>query len=289
MAGGADAAAAEYLCPFCFTDHYNNDVFFAAGRAAGGRDVRGAAFRRSLGLWEDIKEPVLLDWRRLPEARRRWVNGVIAGVQDLDGSWTDRRVCPSCHQILPPPCPLVLGWRGNGPSDSAVGLFRLAAKLREDWRFLLEDDGLSMAYGFLLSREGRRLMGSPADLARMKGSYGQGCRQRCCAGADGIVLELELGVRDDGGLDDVGAFRALEALLGACGGNGTPPKMPVVVSLEGLDEAEGALELFGQACGQLERYLGSFFRRKLLTVRAGHDRQEAMRALEWLGAQLGGP
>lgn len=294
-AAGADNASERYVCHQCFTTHYRNDVLFAAGRTDFRCDVRQAAFRycvdpkdEFLRWCEEGRTEVLLDWRTLPERRRRWKNGGIEAVQDIDGSWTVRRVCPSCHQPLADPCPVALGWQGDGMRESAaLELFYAAQRYDAGrWRCEPQSDGLSLRYYYLTEVGGRRVLGIPDGLEQAKGTYGQDCRRHFLACADCAVVRLELAVRKDGSLDDTKASPALEAMLKSCGFTGIALKMPVVVWLDGLDR-ESPLEYFAQNGGQLEGRITYGFDRLRLTAGLENDPRQAYQALMWLVNETG--
>lgn len=285
-----DAALGRYLCPQCFTEHYQNDVFFAASRPSLRRDAR-RDFRRAClrgGADGAGEGPVLLDWRSLPEARRHWEGGAVTAVQDIDGSWTGRRVCPCCHQPLPPPCPVVFGWRGETMDGGAASeLFEAAAQAApERWGFQRPQEGLALGYGYLTAPNGARALCVPDGLERAAGAFGQNCRRRCCTLAAGAVVRLALGRRANGALDDLSAFQTLDALLKDCGYTGIALKPPVVFWLEGLEEEPDPLGVFAREGGQLERRVAYSFGSRLIAAAGADAGREALRAAQWLAEQV---
>lgn len=296
MAGNMKAEQARYTCPQCFTVHYRNDVLFAARRPGGPCDVRQAAHRRALSSadafaqWCEAGETeIYLNWRTLPESRRRWKAGVITAVRDLDGRWLDRRVCPCCHMPLTAPFPVVFGWRGNGMSrETAFDLLNLAVR-KDPAHFSISQaaDTLPLKYDYLLNTSREKVLGVPAMPEHAgDSSYGISCLRRCCASAAGVIARLDIRLDADGVPDDTEAFQTLYALLKACGGSGIGLKTAAVFLLEGLNRPD-AMEIFRGGCTQLFRHIQYDFQNSCFVPEPCTHPQEAVQAVKWLSGRVG--
>lgn len=294
MPDKARAEGARYICPQCFTAHYLNDVLFAARRPSGSCDMRQAAHRYAIGppaafaRWCKAGEAAaLLNWRALPQPRRQWENGEITAVRDLDGSWVTQRVCPCCHMPLSSPCPVIIGWGETGLDNSIASdfLYFAAEAAAGPWK-ACHDDSLPLRYDYLLNSSGTAVLGIPVALERVKDSSGRDYRRRCCESAMGAVVRLKLRVNEGGSLDDIEAFRTLEAMLEACGYSGIELKMLVVFLLEGLSDQPDAVDLFKRECSQLARLIQYDFESCYFIVEPYEHPQAAVQAVEWLSGHI---
>lgn len=295
MGGKAGAEGARYICPQCFTVHYQNDVLFAARRPSGRCDIRQAARRYVLqphaafAQWCEAGETAaLLNWRRLPQSRRRWEEGAITAVRDLDGSWVTQRVCPCCHTPLSPPCPVVFGW-GRGGMDGRIAsdLLRCAAETAPAFWTMRSEEGLLLRYDYLVDYAGAAVLGVPAAMERAQSGYWRNFRRRCCSCAAGAVVRLKLRVDADGALDDAEAIQTLYDLLDTCGHSGVELKMSAVFLLEGLEDQPNAVERFQQECVPLARHIEYDFENSCFAVGAQDCPQTAVQAAEWLSEHMG--
>lgn len=295
MPGKAGAEGTRYVCPQCFTVHYQNDVLFASRRLSGFCDRRQAAYRRALEpasaftRWcREGKTAALLNWRALPQSRRRWEGGVITAVRDLDGGWADQRLCPCCHMPLSAPCPVVVGWDRTGmDSEAASDLLYFAAEMAPDRWKVRCDGSLPLRYDYLVNSSGAVVLRVPVKPERVEGGYGAGYRRRCCGSASGAVVRLRLRVNEDGGLEDIEAVRTLDAMLEAFGYSGIELKMSAVFLLEGLEDRPDGVELFQRECPQLVRLIQYDFEDSCFAA-AGHNwgPEAAVQAVEWLSGHV---
>lgn len=289
----AGAEEARYTCSQCFTVHYQNDVLFRAKRGSGLCDTRQAARRYALCThsvfteWCEAGEAAaLLNWRALPQSRRRWSGGAITAVRDMDGSWVTQRVCPCCHISLPPPCPVVFGWKGEGMDGRiASDLLYLASETAlSSWR-LRRENGLPLWYDYLTDPVGAA-MGVPVALESAKEKIGSDCIRRCCTAAAGAVVYLELRMDEDGRLDDGAAFLTLHSLLDICGHSGMELKLPTVFLLDGLEGGEDTMERLQRECSQLIWCVQYNFENYYFAVGAHDHPQVAVQAVEWLSGHI---
>jgi len=293
----AGAETNRYTCPQCFTDHYQNDVLFAGRQTPGMCDMRQAAHRYALS--SDIAfeqwcragvSEILLNWRTLPQDRRRWNGGAIEAVRDVDGNWLSQRVCPCCHMPLSSFCPVVFGWDENGISGKAVSdlLYFAAESAPSRWR-IRRESGLPLNYDCLLDTTGEMVLKTPAALENARGSHGENIRRRCCGSASGVVVRLQIRQESDDRLDDTRAFRTLYNLLDSCGYSGGEQKMAAVVLLEGLEGRPDAVEVFKRECTQLARHIQYDFADCCFAAGIWEHPQAAVQAVEWLSGHVARP
>lgn len=294
MPGNAGAEGERYICSQCFTPHYLNDVLFAAHRPSGPCDRRQAVHRYSIGpsaafvQWCEAGETeALLNWRALPQSRRQWKDGAITAVQDLDGSWITKRVCPCCHTPLSPPCPVVIGWEGSEMcSGTAVDFLHFAAEAAPDTWKVHREDQLPLRYDHLVDPAGTAVLRVPVNLERAKGDHGRALRSRCCNSAAGVVIRFHLRTDENGDLDDIEASHTLDTLLNACSYFGTELKMPAVFLLEGLADRPDSVERFQAECPQLARRMRYDFESSYFAAGLRDHPQAAVQAVNWLSDQI---
>lgn len=123
-------------------------------------------------------------------------------------------------------------------------------------------------------------------MERVKDSSGRDYRRRCCESATGAVVRLKLRVNEGGSLDDIEAFRTLEAMLEACGYSGIELKMLAVFLLEGLSDQPDAVDLFKRECSQLARLIQYDFESCYFIVEPYEHPQAAIQAVEWLSGHI---
>ena len=223
----------------------------------------------------------------MPEPRRRWTDGAITAVQDLDGTWLTRRVCPCCHVPLPEKAfPVVFGWREDGPdSELASGLLRLAARAAPG-RWQLRQEKLAVRYYLLTDPAGDPVLGVPALPAWEKKGLAPDLIRRCCGSAAGAVVRLRLGTDGDGGVDTRAALEALCGLLDVCGCSGSEHKLAVLFLVEGLDRPDAA-GYFQRECANLAREMEYSFADSCFAAGVEEDPQAAVRAVDWLSGHAG--
>lgn len=293
--GKADARQTRYVCPQCFTSHFRNDVLFVSGSPSGREDGRQAVRRRALSQdsaflpgRRETESALLLNWRAMPETRRRWSDGVITAVRDLDGTWQTQRVCPCCHVPLPEkPCPVVFGWGEKGvESELARDLLRLAAETAPDrWRLRREEQPQLVQYHLLTDPAGEPLLGVPGLPAWEKEGLASNLVRRCCGAAAGAVVRLRAEMDADGEIDSQAALEALCGLQDICGYSGFELKLSVVFLVEGLGRPDAA-ELFQQKCANLAREIDYSFENSCFVAGVEEAPQGAVRAVDWLSGHL---
>ncbi len=276
-----------YLCPQCFTRHYINDVFFVSKRTTGICDMRNAAHRYTFSKREEFlgwcsagKSSLLLDWRSLPQARRRWNGGIIEAVKDTDGRWIEEKACPCCHVPLPQECPVVFGWSDRG-LDCPEARKMLMEAAPGNWKGLMYDGSQPLSYDIIEDAEGRQMFSVPAGIEEAEGSWGEGCRSRLCINADGAVVILRFSRDSLGGIDGSVAERSLSELLDYCGYSGSRLGFPVVVLLEGI-EAEDPVKAFRTRAGTARQCLEQCFERTYISPGCGSGSRLLSEALGWL-------
>lgn len=285
----------RYLCPQCFTSHFWNDVLFASRRSAGRCDPRQAARRRALWEEEDFlrwcregRNPVLLNWRTLPEERRQWRDGAIMAVRDMDGSWLDQRVCPCCHSLLPPrPFPVVVGWQEDGYNSALAGELLQAAARGDPGRWMLRREADTVHYSRLVTPDGGTALGVPLLPAGEQKGYVANCVARCCAAAEGAVLRLRVGPDGEGGLDGQAALEALWGLQEACGCAPPQRRLFAVCLLEGVEQP-GGVERFRQQCSSVAREIEYSFENCYFIAGGAENPQAAVQAAAWLSGHVNG-
>lgn len=236
----------------------------------------------------------------MPPRLRREENGVVMAVKDSGEGWVSQRVCPCCHNPLPPPCPVIFGWQGTRLcGDTAVELLQLAAEgMPAQGNGLELDKLLPLPYYYWLGKGCR--LGVPAGLETANGTYGRNCRHRCCSSAHGAVVRLALAWDEQRGWDDGEAFLTIESFLKACGYAGQALKLPTVIILEGIKKTEKiegiertkgiekktSIEFFRQNGGQLERRIAYTLENVYFAAGWPVAAIEAVNAVTWLNGQI---
>lgn len=295
----------EYLCGQCFARHHSNDVLFGTDRYTSSCDVRQAAHRYAFAgpqAYEDWcragKSRVLLDWQQLPASQWQVEQGVIRRVQDANGRWYDRRICPSCHNAVENVrnC-LLVGWTGRGMDMPwAAGVVSKAAAGGEwDTLVLVESDNSSaLRYARFLCKSKGVGLAVPVGLQQAQGSYAQACTHRCGQNAAAALLELELRESEtpllNGKLDTGAAEDALSGFLEFAGYVGKPLALPTAVLIRGLAPGEDTAQQLRREAVQLFNRLHNCLRKPFL-VQWDQSEAAARRVCDWLANQLrpGGP
>lgn len=286
-AGAIPPEQQSRLCPQCFTRHFVNDVLFISKRTTKRCDMRNAIHRYTFGRDQEFlnwctngRSSVLVDWRAVPETRRRWNGGIIQAVQDIDGTWLDEKACPCCHVPFLLECPVIFGWNDKG-LDCAEARRMLAEATPRNWRGLMYDGTQPLPYDKLEDAEGRQILGVPAGIEKGNGSWGTGCRSRMCMNADGVVILLRFAENRLGGITSLEAERSLLDLLDHCGYTGNPLELPVVVLLEGI-EAENPMQTLESQAPPIRNCLKQCFGRTYILSENKRNEQQWTAALRWL-------